>query len=308
MKKNRKSVLFLGDANIDLLFSGLESPVTADCEVFCSGFSRALGGSTALAAAVFARLGGSAAFCGLIGDDENGRFITERLTSAGVDTSLLHSTSESPTGITVNLQYGRERSQVTCRGTLAICCETDRALQQLDRFCHIHISGPYGMPVFLPQISGFITAAKTAGKTVSIDTQWDPSGHWEGLDSWLPQIDLLFVNEHEAGSITGENDPKSAWQKLRKRTACPVVKLGADGVIVDGKIYPAIDVPVVDTTGAGDSFAAGFLFAVLEQGKTIPEAATFASCVSAVACTYAGGDSEKMNQQAVAGLYSTNNS
>lgn len=299
MSASGKSVLFLGDINVDILLSGLESPVKADCEVFCRGFSRVLGGSTSLAAAVFARLGGKASFCGLAGDDDNGQFAKSRLEAAGVDVSLLRVSTSAPTGVTVNLLRGRERSQVTCRGTLSLADETARALNRLDDFCHVHISGPYGMPAFLPRIEGFLSAARAAGKTLSLDTQWDPTEKWPYLDAWLPNLDFLFVNEHEAASITGERDPLKAWERLAGRTAFPVMKLGPEGALVGGKQYPAIDVPVVDTTGAGDSFAAGFLFASLTLGMETSESVKFASAVSAVACTYPGGDSELMTIGAV---------
>lgn len=291
--------LFIGDVNVDIVLSGLESPVTADREVFCAGFSEVLGGSTALAAAAYARLGGRAVFCGCVGDDKNGSFVADRLTAAGVDTRLLWRDRSLPTGVTVNLSYGRERSQVTCRGTLATANGISRALGSLDGFNHAHVSGPYGMPSFSADLARFFREAKVAGKTVSLDTQWDPSELWKGLVDWLPNIDVLFVNEHEAASITGERSPDLAWLALSRMTACPVVKLGAQGVIVGGVQYPAVDIPVVDTTGAGDTFAAGYLLARFGNGLGQDESVRFASGAAAVACTYPGGDDARLSADAV---------
>ena len=303
MKKDKETVLFLGDVNIDLSFSGLESPVLADCEVFCKDFSKTLGGSTCLASTVYARLGGRAGLCGLIGEDENGKFIRDELLQIGVDASLLQSRKGISTGITVNLVRGRERSQVTFRGALAAFGNFKQAIKDLKRFSHVHISGPYGMPAFFPQIKTLLCALKEAGKTVSIDTHGDPSEQWTYLDSWLPMIDYLFVNKNEALSITKTLSVKKAYAVLATKTRMPIIKLGNEGVIVEGKAYPAYDVPVVDTTGAGDSFAAGFLFAVIHLKMSYSEAACFASAAAAIACTYIGSNNEKMNIKAVKKLY-----
>jgi len=296
------SVLFIGDVNLDILLSGLESPVRPDREVFCGGYGRALGGSTALAAAAYARLGGKSAFCGLVGDDEDGRFAASRLRAAGVDLSMLRSSADAPTGVTVNLAFGHERSQVTCRGTLALMDESRAALDSLPAFAHLHVSGPYGMPKFLPRVANLLSASKSAGKTLSLDTQWDPSERWEGLREWLPSLDLLFVNEHEAASITGKPDPEDAWSALSELTPCPIVKLGAAGAFAAGRRFPGIEVDVADTTGAGDTFAAGFLFARLSLGADLGGSARFAVAAGAVACTWPGGDDDRLTRGAVEGL------
>lgn len=303
MKSYKKSVLFLGDVNVDISFSGLESPVVTDCEVFCSDFSKTLGGSTCLAASVFARLGGNASLCGLIGEDENGTFIKNELLQLGIDTSLLQSKKKIRTGITANLIYGRERSQVTYRGSLAAFNDVSYAIKALNRFSHVHISGPYGMPAFVPHIEKVLHSIKKAGKTVSIDTQWDPTEQWTHVDGWLSQADYFFVNKNEALSITKTQNIQKAYAVLQAKTPMPIIKLGSEGVFVKGKIYPAYDVPVVDTTGAGDSFAAGFLFAVMQLNMPYEQAVHFASAAAAIACTYVGNNNKKMNIKAVKELY-----
>ncbi|WP_428770451.1 carbohydrate kinase family protein [Treponema sp. HNW] len=303
MKTTKHNVLFLGDVNIDISFSGLETPIVTDCEVFCANFSKTLGGSTCLASAVFARLGGNAGLCGLIGEDENGRFIKNELSQLRIDTSLLQSRKKISTGVTVNLIYGRERSQVTYRGALSAFNNVSHALKALNRFSHVHISGPYGMPSFFPHIDKLLQSIKKEGKTVSIDTQWDPSEQWMYLDSWLAKTDYFFINKNEALSITKTRDIQKAYAILVSKTPMPIIKLGNGGVIVENKIYPAYDVPVVDTTGAGDAFAAGFLFAVIQLNLPYSEAARFASAAAAIACTYTGNNNKKMNMKAVKELY-----
>ena len=70
-----KRVLFAGDANVDFQLTGLAGEPREDREVFCDDFLATLGGSTTIAAAAYARLGGSCDFCGLVGDDANGRLV-----------------------------------------------------------------------------------------------------------------------------------------------------------------------------------------------------------------------------------------
>jgi len=310
----RRRVLFAGDANVDLILSGLASPPAEDREVFCRGFETTLGGSTAIAAAAYARLGGKAEFCGLVGKDEYGELVRSRLAEAGAGISMLRASRESGTGVTVNLARASTRTQITYPGTLAIMDESAAALGRLGRCAHLHISGAYGTPRFLPRIAELLRAARGAGLSTSLDTQWDPSELWPGLDEWLPLLSYLFVNEDEAASIArllggkggaGSREKRDAaenWRVLAGRTACPIVKLGARGAYAGGKAYAPLEVEVVDATGAGDTFAAGFIFATVEEGKGLDEAMSFAQAAGALACTYAGGASAALRAERVRGM------
>jgi sugar/nucleoside kinase (ribokinase family) len=301
MSEDGASVLFVGDANLDLVFSGLESPVVADREVFCSSFERALGGSTAIAANAHARLGGRTNFCGLVGDDEEGRFVASRLAEAGVDTGLLRTTREARTGVTVNLSRGQERSQVTLRGSLALEGEgtVREAVAALSVNAHLHVSGPYCMPAMSPLLGGLFRAAKATGLSTSLDTQWDPTGSWAGLGDWLPHLDWLFVNESEAASISGKAEPEEAAAYLAALTACPIIKLGSGGYFAEGRRHPAFPVAVIDTRGAGDTFAAAFLFAHLTLGEKQGTALRFAAAAAAVCCGRPGGDNAALSRATV---------
>lgn len=301
----RAAVLFAGDANADIILSGLERPPQEDREVFCEGFAPALGGSTTIAAAAYARLGGKAGFCGLVGGDEYGRLVRAELSAAGVSTRLLRVSRAERTGVTVNLVRGSTRTQVTYPGTLATVDESRAILAALPRFSHLHVSGIYGTPAFLPRLASLLDAARAAGLSTSLDTQWDPSEAWRGVEDWLPRLGYLFVNEDEAlslarrlsgAAVAGHED---AWAILAERTACPIVKLGSRGAYASGRAFPPFSVSVVDPTGAGDSFAAGFLFATLDRGLGLEEALRFAQAAGAVACSYAGGASARFTLPAV---------
>jgi sugar/nucleoside kinase (ribokinase family) len=295
-------VLFIGDVNLDIQMTGLVSPLRVDREVFCDGFQRSIGGSTAITAAAYSYLGGEAEFCGLVGDDQDGRFVAEELRKTGLDLRLLRYTSEVPTGVTVNLVEQATRTQVTYLGSLGLTDEVELALRELPRFTHIHVSGPYGTPLFLPNIKELLAAAREMGLSTSLDTQWGGDAQWHLLESWFPYLTWLFVNDAEACSITGKQSARDALLILSQRTSFPIVKQGALGVLFKEGRIPSPEVALVDSTGAGDSFAAGFLYALLEEKLAVQEALAFAAAAGALACTYAGGVNSILSRDNVQSL------
>ena len=297
-----RRVLFAGDGNIDLQLTGLSSPVQVDREVIADGFEAAIGGSTTICAGAYACLGGSATFCGLLGDDGNGRLMERMLADVGVDLSLLRFTKDVPTGVTVNLVYESTRSQVTYPGTLAVVDETERIVAALPRFTHLHMAGLWPLERFVPRVAEVLTAARAAGVTTSLTTQWDATERWEHLDEWLPLLTYLFVNAEEAFSITGKKTVEEAWSELHRRTAHPFVTLGPDGVFTEGTRIPGFATSVRDTTGAGDTFAAAVIFALGEKGMTPLAAARYACAAAALSCTYTGGVSRALSDAAVTRL------
>lgn len=288
-----RRVLFVGDVNVDLILAGLSSQPAVDREVTCASFRQTLGSSCVIAAANYAGLGGSAAMAGLAGNDEYGRFMLEGMREHGIDTSLVDISESGRTGVTVSIVYASTRTQVTYPGTIATFTDTSRIEKNLPGFHHIHFSGVYQQHALRPKIEHLLNAARRHGLTASMDTQWDPTEAWELLDRWLPLLDCFFVNDDEARSITGESDAESAIEALGATTPCPVCKSGPNGayVLKDGRVVhiPAFPVEVVDTTGAGDAFAAGLLYARIEKKMGLSSAALFASAVAARNCTEEGG-------------------
>lgn len=288
-----KSVLFIGDINVDLMMGGLETLPVVDREVTASSFSLTMGSSVVITAANFAGLGGSAAVAGLAGSDDYGRFMIEGMKARGIDTDLVQQTDETGTGVTVNLIYRDTRTQITYPGTIATFEDTAEIEAKLGRYDHVHLSGVYQQHRFRPKIKAFLELVHQSGATTSLDPQWDPAERWELLRDWLPLLDYFFVNEDEAISITGEKDAEHALMGLSKSTARPICKVGGRGAlaIADGRLaeLPAYRVTIRDTTGAGDAFAAGVLFAQLEKGMDPIESVRFANAVAARNCTKEGG-------------------
>ncbi len=130
-------------------------------------------------------------------------------------------------------------------------------------------------------------AARAAGATTSLDTNWDPAGTWgDGqLRASLAQTDVLLPNEREAVRIAGEPTLSAAVGALTAAGPRLAVKLGERGVLcADGPVWHRVELPPVtpvDTTGAGDCFNAG-LIAGLLRGLALPDAAALGCAVGAL--------------------------
>jgi sugar/nucleoside kinase (ribokinase family) len=252
-----------------------------------------MGSTAVIAAVVFAGLGGRSSLAGLAGKDDYGAFMLKGLRGFGIDTGLVRRTKKVHTGVTVNLIHSGQRTQVTYPGTIAAYDGTGLTREALRRFRHIHFAGPYLQTNLRPRITDLLRSARSLGLTTSLDPQWDMTGKWAFMDEWLPLLDFFFPNHDEALSITDAASAAQSLRALAARTACPVVKLGAKGALLlqSGRVLqvPAPVVKVVDTTGAGDSFDAGFLYATLVRKMDRPEAVRFANAVAARSCTFVGG-------------------
>jgi sugar/nucleoside kinase (ribokinase family) len=215
------------------------------------------GGSAANTAAWAASIGTDVALVCRVGDDDRAGDLRGVDVHAAVD-------SERPTGTCIVLvEPGGERTMLPDPGA------NDGPLPEIPLGDHLHVVG-YALLRDGPRASALaaIERAREAGMTVSVD----PSS-WALLrPGAIPEVDLLLANEEEAKHLTGEM----------------VVKLGAAGARWGDVHVPAEPVEVVDTTGAGDAFAAGFLCARLNGAE--PREALEAGCrLAARAVTQVGG-------------------
>ena len=131
--------------------------------------------------------------------------------------------------------------------------------------------------------------------STSLDAGWDEQGRWhEGLDELLPATDFFFPNEREAEAISGRKDSLEAARHIAAMGTNVIVKCGREGVVLCEKgsasprRIPGFHVKAIDTTGAGDSFNGGFLYAWL-QGMSLEDCARFGNAAGAVSVTRIGG-------------------
>lgn len=261
-------LLVLGDANPDLVLTGDVEPAFGQAEKLVDEAHLVVGGSGAITACGAARLGLRTAFVGALGDDVLGRFMLGALAEAGVDVSGCVVDHERPTGISVVLSRPEDRATLTAPGTVAALRSelVDRDL--LRRARHVHVSSYFLQQDLAGDLPRLFEEAAAAGATTSIDPNYDPGERWDGgLLETLSRTDLFLPNSLEARAIGGSEDVDIAAQVLGERARIVAVKFGqGGGLAISGDEVvrsEAIPTEVVDTTGAGDSFDAGFIAGML---------------------------------------------
>jgi sugar/nucleoside kinase (ribokinase family) len=260
----RFDLLVLGDANPDLVLRGDVEPRFGQAERLLDAADLVLGGSGAIMACGASRLGLRVAFAGVVGDDLFGRFAREALEERGVDTRGVVVDASRPSGVSVILAREDDRAILTSTGTIGDLrgALVDDALLRSSR--HVHVSSYYLQRRLQPELPGLFEGVHAAGAGASVDPNWDPSERWDaGLLELLASTDVFLPNSAEARAISGVDDVDVAAEALSERGTTVAVKFGqGGGLATDGRELvrsEAIAADVVDTTGAGDSFDAGFV-------------------------------------------------
>ncbi len=248
-----------------------------------------LGGNGANSSFALAKLGVPVRLAGMLGADSFGDHLLGMLRGVGVDTTDVARGSQ-PTATTVGLVHASGARQFLHQPGCSREVFIDPIAftpEFIGRASHFHLANIFGIPGMRPLAAVNLRAARAAGLTTSLDTGWDARGEWMTLlESCLPEVDLLFVNEDESRILSGSADPVQAARFFRTHgVRNVVVKLGGRGChafTTDGDVVaPAFQVSVVDTTGAGDCFAGAFL-AALYRGFPAVDAASFANAVGAL--------------------------
>lgn len=248
----RGGILVVGDLIDDTVVIPA-GPIRPDTDTV-STIRRVAGGSAANTAAWLAALGTDVTFIGAVGSADVARH-TALL--PGVDVQL--QAVDVPTGTIIVLVQGEDRSMLTDRGANA---ELDfDAIPDSSFRSHVHLTGHSMAASDGTAFARFLQRAKRAGATVSVSpgsvAYIDALGA-ERFGEVIAGADVLFASLVEGAALAGTADPADIAPRVDAPTL--VLTLGADGVIVDGVHIPAVTAPdVVDPTGAGDAFCAGFL-------------------------------------------------
>jgi sugar/nucleoside kinase (ribokinase family) len=259
-----KRVLCAGEINVDLVLQDKTAFPVLGKEVLVQDSQLVLGSATAIMAMGLARLGTPVAFVGRVGDDVWGRYCLEDMAGRGIDLSRVIRGGSLKTGITVSITHPADRALVTYLGAISALTGADVPDAALAGLDHLHASSFFFQEGLRPHFPDLFARAHRAGLTTSLDTGFDPSERWDGgLLATLRETDLFFPNEVELAAVTGCKDPAEGLRKLDNGRTRVVAKLGKHGAMtLDGEKavhVPAYPVETVDTTGAGDSFNAGFL-------------------------------------------------
>jgi len=286
-------LLVVGDANPDLVLRGGDVvPAFGQREQLVDHADLTLGGSGAIMACGAARLGLEVAIAARVGDDELGRFTREALRRAGVDDEQVDAAAGEATGISVGLVREADRAVLTAAGALAALDPDSVPDELLASARHVHVASPFLQPLLAEGLGRLVERAQAAGATVSIDTGWDPAERWALPAQALSGADVLLPNAEEAIRLASGADARSAARALAAAGPVVALKLGAEGAAAysgdDSAEVAAPAVEAVDTTGAGDSFDAGFLAAWLE-GQPLGAALALGVACGALSTRAAGG-------------------
>jgi sugar/nucleoside kinase (ribokinase family) len=290
----RFDVTVAGEVNLDLILYGVPEELPRERELLADRMSLTLGGSSSIVAHNLAALGNRVGFQSRIGDDQLGQIALEQLEQSGVDvTRVRRVTGATKTGLTVILQRQAWRNIVTYAGTIAELCWEDLDLDYLADSRHFHLCSYYLQRALRPRVGELFQRLKSAGLTISLDTNDDPDDEWQGgLHDILRYVDVFLPNEREARKAAGTEDLEVAIRKLAELVPVVVVKLGRDGAMAqrgsERFVSPAHRVDAVDPVGAGDSFDAGFLHQYL-RGSDVPECLATGNMAGALSTTRSGG-------------------
>ena len=289
-------LVVVGDCNPDVLVLGdVVTPAFGQQEKLVDGIWLVVGGSAAITAVAAARLGLSVGLVAAVGADPAGDFMLGQLAREGVGIAAVAVHDTAPTGMTVALSRGADRAILTAPGAVASLTAQDVPAALLARARHVHVSSYFLLERSLgPGLAAVLAAARAAGATTSLDTNWDPAGKWgdDHLHAALAQTDVLLPNETEALRIAGAPALPAAAGALTAAGRRLVVKLGERGALcADGPVWHRAELPPVtpvDATGAGDCFNAGLIGGLL-RGLALPDAAALGCAVGALSTQAAGG-------------------
>jgi len=277
-------LLCAGEAFEDLVFFALDRLPDLGEEVKTDHFTATVGGGAVITAVQAARLGMKSAVLSALGDAAVARLKRER-----VSVTNLRKASE-PHAITAALSTDDDRAFVTFNGVNAKL--ESRIATALSKAAadHIHLCF---YPHDCAQWTRIVTRLRKRGITTSWDFGWnEPLTGDRGLTDLIDALDFVFVNEVEARLYTGEATLEAAIPHWRRRQAITIIKQGDRGatwIAPDRDIhFPAPRVKVVDTTGAGDAFNAGFLVAWM-RGKSPAQCLAEGNKAGAASTQRAGG-------------------
>jgi ribokinase len=283
------TVVGLGMACLDILVRGNELP-TWEHGVRFQAISIDGGGPVATAIVAAQRLGVSAGMVGTYGSDRLGTIKLETLLENGVDVSRMVC-REGPENQAVLVTVQESTGERVFSGFAhsipqLVPAELDREYITSARY--LHLDGFHSTAAL--QAARWMHAA---GKQVMLDGSATRGPIWDGMQALVREVDILICGSGFGPALTGQTDPYDAGRAILKIGPRIVVqtegKAGSYTVTAGESFHtPAFEVPVVDTTGAGDVFHGAYLAGLL-HGWDVRSIALFSTAVSAIKCTRLGG-------------------
>lgn len=288
----KPEITIIGAAIMDVLAGPVTPQIFAAYSTPMNSVKIAFGGDALNESVALSRMGRTVDLISKIGCDEAGDRVQEYLKSAGVETAHIKREAGLETGVNIVLvdDQGERRFLSNPKGSLRALSEADveaylDTAADLVSFASMFVSPQLDVPA----MERIFRRVKDSGRTLAVDMTNPKRGETlKDVRGLLPYVDYFFPNREEIARLTGEKDAeKNAQILIEEGVSCAVVKCGGEGCLIRTKTeqfkIPAYPVQtVVDTTGAGDCFAAGFLWGLLE-GFSLEECGRFA-CATA-SCT-----------------------
>jgi sugar/nucleoside kinase (ribokinase family) len=268
---------------MDVLIPLAEFPARGS-KAWYTGSTLMPGGQAATTVFACQRWGLSTRYVGKLGDDDAGRLHREVFAQAGIDAKLVTVPHASSPQSLILVDGGGERT-VLCRKDERVQLQPeDLRREWIVTARALHLDGC--------EIAAATQAAAWA-RAAGVPVIADLDEIYPGIERLIENVDYLIVSRDFPGRLTGEADLEAALRSIQTRYGCALTAatLGEDGVLAwdANRFYlrAAYRVPVVDTTGAGDIFHAGFIFGLL-QGWSIERQLDFACAAAAMNCSAVG--------------------
>ncbi len=283
---NDYDVLLIGGYFCDLIFTGLPGLPQLGAEVYGSGFEVVPGASFTTALALH-RLGLRVGWSCDFGDDFFSRYVLDEVRAAGLDERLFRRHPRPLRRVTAALSFPHDRAFVSYHDPF----ERPAAAPLVERHrprCVLLTGLAYG-----PAHAELVAAARRAGALVYMDCQSvSVTLETPGVAEALRAVDVFAPNEREALTLTGAASWEAALERLAELAPLVVLKRGGAGAVAQGRgvhaAAPALPVSVLDTTGAGDCFNAGFLYGRL-RGRPLEECLRCGNVCGGLSTTAFGG-------------------
>ena len=267
------------------------------------GSEMAAGGSTANTMSGAAKLGVTTGYIGKVGRDERGRFFEKAMTETNVKPMML--TTDTPTGCAeAIITKDGERTFATYLGAALELCADDIRPELFESWDIFYVEGYLISNREL--LNKALPLAKAKGMKIALDmASFNVVKENQEYMQHLAKeyLDIVFANEEEAKAFSGTDDPVEALHQMASLCEIAVVKVGAEGAYVQqGEQIvriPPIPAKVIDTTGAGDLWASGFMAGIV-QGKLLEQCGMMGATVAANIIEVIGAKMDEKRWQKIA--------
>lgn len=301
-------VIIIGAAIVDLPLRPVSKEVFDVVSYPVDGISMTIGGDALNESTIITRLGHKVGLMSCIGVDVPGWFVIDHCKANNIDTTYIKQDPDKVTSINVGLvAEDGERTFITNRqGSLWKFCYEDLDMSALKNAKILSFASIFNNPLFDNKaLVSVFSKAKEEGMTICADMVSPRLNEkLEDIREALGYVDYFFPNFEEACGLTGETEEDKVADVLYGCGVKNVImKIGKRGCYIrnasGSMIVPACKgVTAIDTIGAGDNFASGFISALLE-GKDLRECAIYANCTAAVSVQYVGATGGVKNKQMV---------